>query len=322
MRGGAADRWGNPRTDAVTWSSLGSGVTVSSAGVVTATALGRYQIKADGVLNGVNGTSSGWVSVVPPGRLAVVGISADFQSMNLFAVDMDGSNKITLATVTDGGIGVHPAWIPGTSTVAYTTVVGGYQKLFTVGADGVPTPFFSSTPAGVTHQAEPTPTADGKWIYFSAYDTQCSQFDYCVARAKVDGSGYQLLVPSPSRQPAPSPDGSKVAFVSPNDYSLRVLDVASNTVSTWSVFGSTPTWSPDGTRIAYRDNTGSVSVVSPDGTGQRVLSTTSTSRVFGWSPDNKWVLMQTNNGTALLDAVSGTTLPVSSPLNSVPWSMK
>jgi hypothetical protein len=312
LRGGVVDWWGNPRNDPVTWSSSTSGLTVTSAGVVTTTAVGRYYVKAAGGL----GVDSGAVSVVPQMRLAAW--SGAYGPFTIFSLEADGSSQSTITTGLDGGIGAHPMWIPGTSTLVYTTAVGGfqgYQMLQTVGTDGIVKPFFATAPANVTHQAEPTPTADGKWLYFSAYDSRCSQYDYCVARAKIDGTGYELLVTTPSRNPAPSPDGSTVAYAA--NGTIKVLDVATRATSTWSVFGSSPAWSPDGSQIAYVNNS-QVWVMAPDGSGSRTLPSSGTqspypytSAVYGWTPDSKWILAQQGQGSALVNAVSGSTLPLS-----------
>ncbi|HEY2025688.1 MAG TPA: hypothetical protein VGG78_01680 [Gemmatimonadaceae bacterium] len=322
LRGGAADRYGNPRTDPVTWSTTGSGISVSSTGVVTATAVGRYQFKADGMVAGTPGTSTGWVSVMPQGRFAAVGITANYSSQEVVTYDADGSNRTSLVPVQDGGIGVHPAWIPGTSTIAYTTVASSYQTLYTVGTDAVPKLFFSPAPPNVTHQAEPTPTADGKWLFFSVYDTQCPVYDYCIARAKIDGTGYQLLRTVASRQPAPSPDGTKVAFYSTSEGAIRVLDVATNTTSTWSVWGSMPAWSPDGTQIAYRNAAGGISVVHPDGSGARVLTATSTAPLRSWTADGKWLVAGQSGVPVLIDVVTGASMPINYTNGAAPWSMK
>jgi hypothetical protein len=309
-RASAVDRHGNPRTTSVTWSSPGPGVTVTNAGVVTATAIGRFQIRANGVVqDGLTHSDIGWVTVVPSGRLTAVTPGPSVQSRVISTLDVDGSNQTTLATVTQGELGVHPAWIPGTSTVVYTAVSDGLQKLFAIGANGVPKPFFAAAPPTVSHQAQPTPTADGKWLFFSVHDTRCPTSDYCIARAKVDGSGYELLGTVPSRQPAPSPDGTRVAFVTPGIPQIRVLDVATGTVSAWSVAGSMPAWSPDGTRIAYLAAGTQLSIVTPDGIA-RPVPDMFVYGVSGWSPDSKWVIVGRSPWTALVDPTTGAELPL------------
>jgi Tol biopolymer transport system component len=306
LHGGVSDRSGNPRPEPVTWSAVGAGITVTSAGVVTATALGRYQIVAVGPL----GTDTGEVSVVPPGRFLM---STGDYSFTISAVDADGSNETPLASGTVGGndqFGPDPAWIPGTSTVVYTSLVGNIETLYTAGADGVAKPFFPS-PAPLTgHQWEPTPSADGKWVYFSAYDSRCSSFDPCVWRARIDGSAPELVVTTPSRNPAPSPDGTRVAYMANANSTIRVLELATRSTLPWSVPGTFPTWSPDGTQIAFRNYNGTVGLIAPDGTGQRLVSPEFTSGVLGWSPDGKWLLVQQDQVSALMNVATGLTLPL------------
>jgi hypothetical protein len=317
LRSGIVDRAGNPRPDPATWSAPDAGVTVTGAGVATAgTVIGRYRI----IATGMGMADTGAVSVVPPGRLAAW--SGALGTGTLTTVDVDGSNETALATVNNGGIGIHPAWIPGTSSVVYTTLTGNVHTLYVVGPGAAPKPFFAAAPPTVTDQAEPTPSADGKWLYFSAYDTRCAANDYCVLRARVDGSAPELLVATPSRNPAPSPDGSRVAYY--DNTRIRVLDVATKTTSSWSVAGYQPAWSPDGSQIAFLDPSGAISLVAPDGTGARVLSPAVVS-ISGptWSPDGKWLLARPNTGkAALVDPVTGATLPLGYFGTRLPASMK
>jgi hypothetical protein len=301
LRGTIVDRKGNPRPDPVIWSDSGSGITVTGAGVVTATAIGRYRVKVGSVP-----TDSGWVSVVPRGRLAAAGFWPDAK---LVSLDVDGSHQITLATLTDGGVGIHPVWIPGTNTIVYATVVDGTRTLYTVDADGgVPRPFFATRPATMTAQAEPTPSADGKWLFFVAFDTRCSARDYCVWRARIDGSSPELLVATPSQYVAPSPDGSKVAYVGGG--AIKVLDIATGTTSTWSVTGTALAWSPDGSQIAYVSPSSTATVAAPDGSGARALLAVNPGMISSWSPDGKWLVMQ-RAGSTLVDAATGAALPLS-----------
>jgi hypothetical protein len=314
LRGGVVDMWGNPRSDPVTWSVTGAGISVTSAGVVTASAVGRYTITATSSL----GSGSGFVSVVPQGRLAAA--TAPYASGNVVTADLDGANRASVATVNDAGIGVHPAWIPGTSTIVYTSYVNELQTLYKVGADGVAVPFFATRPANVSHEAEPTPSADGRWLYFSAYDTRCTVNAYCLYRAKIDGSAPELLssyisTTSATWRPAPSPDGSRVAFMIGDPYgggTIKVFDVATRMASSWGVPGESPAWSPDGTRIAYLSGNGTIALIDPDGTGARTLTPPGIffSRPISWSPDSKWLVAPAQGKLHLIDAATGADLPL------------
>jgi Tol biopolymer transport system component len=100
-----------------------------------------------------------------------------------------------------------------------------------------------------------------------------------------------------------------VAFVTPGIPQIRVLDVATGTVSAWSVSGSMPAWSPDGTRIAYLAPGTQLSIVTPDGIA-RPVPDMFVYGVSGWSPDGKWVIVGRSPWTALVDPATGAELPL------------
>lgn len=318
LRGGVADRWGNPRPDPVTWSTTGPGISVTSDGVVTTSAIGRFTIAA----STPQGPTTSKVSVVPPGRL--VGWDGASLPGFIVAADMDGANLTRLASVTDGGVGAHPAWIPGTNTVVYTAVDNGMQRLYKVDVGGVAQPFFSAALPNVTNQAEPTPTADGKWVYFSAYDSRCVPAAYCLYRARADGSSPEMLgdVISTSRvnwHPAPSPDGARLAFVTDGGYAypnlVEQIDVPTKTYVSSVVYGDAPAWSPDGTRIAYVAPTGGgIVLMNPDATNPRTIAVGDPiGGPLAWSPDSKWIIGRGWTTIELVNVATGEVLPL-------PWA--
>ncbi len=176
LRGGVTDQFGNARSDPVAWTASAPGMSVTSAGVVTGLQFGRYTI------TGTAGTRSATASVgvVPSGRLTAWKADAG----RIIAVDMDGSNYRELEPINDGGIGAHPRWIPGTNSVIYTHYDGTIQALHVAEEGGSVRRFFSTLPPEVSHQAEPQPSANGEWLYFSAYDTRCS-IDVSVSTVRV-----------------------------------------------------------------------------------------------------------------------------------------
>jgi hypothetical protein len=107
--------------------------------------------------------------------------------------------------------------------------------------------------------------------------------------------------------PAWSPDGSKIAYLggtvdleSSNGWTLGVMNAdgsdrreltASSGLGAVSVAES-PSWSPDGSKIAYGDPAGNIDVVNADGSGSQTLG-----RGDGpaWSPDGKSIAFS-NNG--------------------------
>ena len=311
IRGGVVDRWNNVRTDPVVYTAT-PGVSVSSSGAVTASTIGRY------TLTGTAGGASAIIhlSVIPQGTVAaLVNLPG---GLHIVTVNLDGSGFHDVIDVRDGGIGPRPRWVPGTSTIIYTDYVDGLQQLRTVDGAGKVSPFFPTPPATMTHQAEPSPSANAPVLYFSAYDSRCTDYAYCLFRSGIDGANPELLgdVLAPGDEtwhPAASPDGSKAAFVT--SARVKVFDYATRTASAWSVAGNYPAWSPDGTQIAYASQYGGpLHLISPDGTNQRVINsgTAYSESPVTWSPDSKWLIAQNiDYGTLdIIEVATGKVLPL------------
>jgi hypothetical protein len=312
IRGGVVDRWNNVRTDPVVYTAT-PGVSVSSSGAVTASTIGRYTLT--GTAGGASATIN--LSVIPQGTVAALVNRLD--GLHIVTVNLDGSGLHDVVRVTDGGIGPRPRWVPGTSTIIYTDYVDGLQQLRTVDGNGNVSAFFPTPPATMTHQAEPSPSANAPVLYFSAYDSRCSDNVYCLFRSGIDGTSPELLgdVIAPgqeTRHPAASPDGSKVAFAT-SAGQIKVFNYTTRTVSAWGVAGMYPSWSPDGTQIAYSQQYGGpLHLINADGTNQRVITG---SRPYSesppaWSPDSKWLIAQNiDYGTLdIIEVATGNVLPI------------
>ena len=104
--------------------------------------------------------------------------------------------------------------------------------------------------------------------------------------ANLDGSDRHGLVAG--YYPALSLDGAHLVFVSDN-VSLKILDL-NNGQTVLLASGTTPIWSPDGSRIVFQGSDG-LSVANADGTGLKTIKIDSP-RVepVGWLPDNQTIV--------------------------------
>jgi Tol biopolymer transport system component len=147
-----------------------------------------------------------------------------------------------------------------------------------------------------------------------------------------DGSGQMDLSnnPEPDRDPSWSPNGARIAFsrtgsTSPDAHAnvwLMNADGSGQVNLTPGAnngqgnTGTEPTWSPDGTKIAYIDNS-NIWVMNADGTG-KVLLTLDAGQAEtspAWSPDGTkiafversdiWVMNATGGGETQLTSTAG-----------------
>ena len=114
----------------------------------------------------------------------------------------------------------------------------------------------------------------------------------------ADGSGQRNLTRNPARddEPAWSPDGRKLAFVSrrdgkPDVYVMNTDGSGQRNLTRNPARDSAPAWSPDGRTIAFmsnRDRNIEVYLMNADGSGQRNLTRHRYHDAsFSWSPAQK-----------------------------------
>lgn len=116
--------------------------------------------------------------------------------------------------------------------------------------------------------------AASRWIVFDADD---QQFNRDLYRMRPDGSGVQRLTTDASldKEPAPSPNGHTLAFASKRSgtFQIHLLDLATMSVTqlTHRPSGAEePSFSNDGTRVAFRSGT-SLYTIHVDGTNEQFV---------------------------------------------------
>ena len=214
------------------------------------------------------------------------------------------SSVLTLAyqlTHVDQG---EPYFSPDGKRVVYETTVAGYQQIFIMNADG--TAQTQITHNSVTHDS-PSWSPDGKLIAFVADDGQREQI--CIIN--VDGSGEQCLTGVQHKYIHPnwSADSTKLIFCSDDDLQppkkneseIYSLDLKTRKMTTIISGGTNtyPSWSPDGTKIAFRRMLGEMNsevfVADSDGSNQRNLTNNPAFDGWpSWSPDGTQIVFASN----------------------------
>lgn len=237
----------------------------------------------------------------------------------LFSLDLETgevvnlSAELALAPMADGSLpepagavrfsdGREPVRSPEGSRVALTSSRDGNGEIYVMRADG-------SGPENLTrHEAQdwaPCWSPDGRRIAFTS-DRHGEHergppgsdiYNRDIFIMNADGTGVQQLTfdPVEAYDPAWSPDGLSIAYISDRDIpsAIYVVDLASGvdqrlSDNDWPVWD--PAWSPDGAWIAFcklSDRTSHVWLMAADGSGARQVTST---EVWGvrsptWSPD-------------------------------------
>ena len=263
------------------------------------------------------------------------GSNVAIPAANIWVMNADGSNAMPLTRVTAETVSsIHAAWSPDGTKIAYdsTRALDGRNAAITNvniwimnadGTGGVPLTLLRATAAS---SVSPVWSPDGKKILYTS-SRALSGFDAAIPVRNIwvmnsDGSGSQpltTLTAASSSNPAWSPDGTKIAFMS-----ARALD-GSNAVGAANIWvmnadgsGATPltrittiydlttvspVWSPDGRKIAYvssrsldgSDNGSSmlnILVMNNDGSNPRPLTKLIAASSYqpAWSSDGSTIL--------------------------------
>ncbi len=317
LQGTPVDRFGNRRTDPISFHVL-SGPATLSADTVTATALGfAYVATTSGSV-----ADTTFISVVPTGRIAVS------RSPYIHIFNLDGTDSVSILP-NIGGVG-NVRWAPDGKSLVYDgmsgcsiTAIGNNAPIAVANLSGgaaalqLPTFYYAYYPQYAR---------DGSRIYFTMLNPNGQFWEGDPKTLAIDSLG---LAPDQDYAPSPSPDGSQLAYFHATlnvTGVLRVLTLSTSAVTDLGVPANQPVWSPVSNQIAYvaaGTCQGQIHIINSDGSGDRRLSPNTYNSGFDWSPDGAWIVAL-NSVTGKIDVInvaSGQALPLTftSGFSSPAW---
>jgi Tol biopolymer transport system component len=317
LKGRMVNRYGDVYpSEHIDFRSLDPALTLSGDAVASATSVGRFGV----VAHRDDLADTGWVSVVPPGTLALSSIS---ETSEVVVVQTDGSALERV--VASGQGGGAAAWLPGDAGFVYEYGIpggAGSRQLFVTDLSGNSRRLFVD-PAGDNDEQAARVSRDGTWVYFR-YGMQHGE----IWRVHPDGTGLERVTGLPllpahiaDTDPDPSPDGRYLAFATnrfDGQFTLAIHDLTDGTDRPLGLVGLSPRWAPDAGRLAYWAGDafvgrGSIHVAQPDGSGDHQVSAAGreyTPQGLDWSPDGSWLVAQSTSGIDLIQVSTGLTLPL------------
>lgn len=190
---------------------------------------------------------------------------------SVYRIGVDGRNERRLTLLGDYAYG--GAWSPDGTRIAYAIFdLAAVVHIVVARADG--------TGADVVASFQGTREPPATFLTWSR-DDQLAYVDF-----DDDLRTPQRVLARGATQPAWSPDGHRIAYVSTKGITIADADGGNARVL---VQGSQPTWSPEGTRIAYTAAPGvGTRVIGADGTRDRLVDPKATSP--RWTADGRHVV--------------------------------
>lgn len=245
---------------------------------------------------------------------------AYIQNGQLYVVDSDGANN---RPATQTGTALSPSWHPSGTRVVFADLNDAGSQIVEANLVTGDLRELSATPRGLN--LTPVYTPDGRSVvYAHARDAGA---DLVIANLEEAAPARRIssLELYDRSSPSFSPDGRKLAFISPRSWQgtrmtpqlfTMNLDGSEEKQLTPSVKGvrsyrTSPDWSPDGLRVAYMQQNGDfqVWVIDVRTQSMKKLTTFAENEDPTWAPDNRHIaIASTRGGTKeiwVMDVESG-----------------
>jgi hypothetical protein len=300
------DRFGNPRVDRLTFESASPLATVDTSGMVQVgpdTGIGAIVVHAGQLTD-----SARFTAAKGPMIAAVIASGSAFGDSATWIVTTTLNGLLQRKLTISGGEPAYPVPSPTADQVAYERADDGMQ-VYLVDGSGQKRRLI---PAGQLIETRlPRFARDGRTIYF----TGRTSATYGIWRVGVDGTDLTLITPTASgfRAPAPSPDGTRIAYS--RDDSMVVRSIGSGQELPVGPAGDFPVFSPDGERVAWLTNKGDVIVAKADGASLKhfipsINGGTGTNSGLSWLPTGDRLLARGWDGVVTVNATSGVQTPM------------
>lgn len=232
----------------------------------------------------------------PDGRLLAFVRTALDGRQDVAVVTVEGGRVRRLAREQRGVTGLD--WTADGGEVVYAANRDGAAGLWRVGLDGSAPRWVA---LGSGEVASPSVNRSGAGVVFARQQIRSQ-----IVEVAGDEAARPLLPSTQDdRQPAVSPDGSRVAFVSTRSGSYEVWTSGPEGQDPRQLtdFGgvrvSGPAWGPDGRRLAVSarvQGSADVFVIGPDGEAMPLTTHPADDVAPTWSRDGQWVYFASNRG--------------------------
>lgn len=232
-------------------------------------------------------------------KLAFAGARKQGDLRQIFISNFDGSGLRQITN--NGSINMSPSWSPDGTKLTYTSFREGKADIYVY---NMLTQKTSKLTSGFGNNSGANWHPDGRRIAFSGSHSgltsifTVSALDGSDRKSFISGSGLEV-------EPAYSPDGAKVAFVSGRfgNPHLFIRDLRSDsdtriTYAGW--YNSSPSWRADSRKLAFagydRDiDRYDIFTVNPDGRQmERLTLDQGDNEKPSWSPDGRYIVFQSN----------------------------